>query len=229
LTTRSPSQIVSRITNSPIREFLFHNTDIRNLNSIAHFDAMFSCHRVDPTLSQQRRTTSITTSYQGQVFIANDQLKIHDSMMATGITKQAFRAYLDKHVFFWPTYSDCKRMYTSYVRRQPNNQRVIFKFRAFDLLLSNFSRTKICKYNSGSNPLNIHACSYRKGPHIFLPANDFEVVQRHDVPTSPTEIREVLVEGEVVNISRYIEKIYCPNINMLPVSWRGFYEHISAF
>lgn len=229
MTSYSPLQIVSTITNSSGRKFLFHNTDLRNIESIAYTDTLYSCQSVDPSLSYRRRTEAIAINFNGFKFVANDQLKIHDEMMAPGVSKKAFRTFLDKHVFFWATHTDCKRMYKSYERKQPKNKRVVFKFNASDLLLQNFPRVKLCKYNSGSNPLNIRACNYRKGPHIFLPARLFLSKHSDDVPTSPAQIREILIEEKVKHISKYIDTIYCHNKSDLPSHWKKFYKHISSF
>lgn len=72
--------VVTKITKSSKRKSLFHFTRVRNLPSIVHLDALYSCNKVDPTLSEsnERRIVTREIRFNGNVFIANAHLRIAD-------------------------------------------------------------------------------------------------------------------------------------------------------
>ena len=64
---------------------------------------------------------------------------------------------------------------------------------------------------------------------MFLPLDQFEIVRENDVPSKPSEIREVLVEKKVTNLSRYLQAIYCKNSKEIPEGWRNYAQSIQGF
>ncbi|WP_445671812.1 DUF7002 family protein [Paenibacillus sp. FSL R5-0378] len=64
-----------------------------------------------------------------------------------------------------------------------------------------YDNVELSKYDSGSSPRFPARCSYKKNMEMFLALGQFEIVQKNDVPTKPSEIREVLVQEEVTNLS----------------------------
>jgi hypothetical protein len=219
--------IIGKLTKSPLRKSLFHFTRSRNLPSIAHFDALFSCHAVEPSLSYRRRERSKFVDYRGYLFIANAHLRISDVVMHPDTTQEEFRSFLDKHVFLWPTKRNCQSMINTYIRREPNESFVVFEFDAAILLDDNFHTIKLSKYDSGSSPRFPSRCLYRKSLQMFLPLNQFGATKSRLVPAKPSEIHEILVLNELRNISKYIKAIYCKNITDIPEKWKKYTKNFT--
>lgn len=220
--------IVKKITNSSKRKSLFHFTRVRNLGSMAHLDALYACLTVDPSISNERRVVRKEIQFHGHVFVANAHLRIADQVMAPQTTHQEFHHYLDQHVFFWPTQRDCLKMLQIYSKREPDEAFAILQLDAEALLSDLYDAVKLSKYDSGSSPRYPNRCSYKKSLQMFLSLDQFEIAREHDVPTKPSEIREVLVEEKVMNLSQYLEAIYCERSAGIPKRWlknvRSFQE-----
>ncbi|MDQ0878453.1 hypothetical protein QFZ77_007112 [Paenibacillus sp. V4I3] len=221
--------VVKKITNSSKRKSLFHFTRVRNLPSIVHLDALYSCNKVDPTLSNERRIVSREIHFHGNVFIANAHLRIADQVMDAKTTHRQFHNYLDQHVFFWPTQRDCQKMLEIYSRREPDEAFAILQLDAHSLLCDFYDTVKLSKYDSGSSPRYPTRCSYKKSLQMFLPLDQFEIVRENDVPSKPSEIREVLVEEKVTNLSRYLQAVYCKNMEEIPERLRKYAQSFQDF
>ncbi|WP_168122441.1 hypothetical protein [Paenibacillus sp. HB172176] len=221
--------ILLKITKNKNRTALFHFTRMRNLPSIAHSDALFSCHAVDPELSAERRTSSREIQFRGKAFTANAHLRIADQVMDPGTTQQQFRQYLDKHVFFWPTRSDCLKMLTTYSRREPQEAFAILQLDAYSLIRDFYDSVKLTKYDSGSSPRYPNRCSYRKSLRMFLGIDQFEAIREHDMPSKPSDIREVLVEDRVTDLTHYLQAIYCNAIPDIPERWQRYRRPLDNF
>ncbi|TVY11351.1 DUF7002 family protein [Paenibacillus cremeus] len=221
--------VLTKITNSPKRKSLFHFTRVRNLLSMVQQDALYSSHQADPAWSNGRREVRREIHFHGQVYIANAHLRIADQMMAANTTHQQFYHYLDQHVFFWPTYRDCLKMLEMYSKREPQEAFAILQLDAYSLLFDYHNRVKLSKYDSGSSPRYANRCSYKKSLQMFLPLEQFEMVRENDVPTKPSEIREVLVEEKVTNLSRYLQAVYCNEMKEIPDGWRMYAQSLQDF
>ncbi|MDR6879380.1 DUF7002 family protein [Bacillus sp. 3255] len=221
--------IIKKITNSSKRKSLFHFTRARNLASIGHVNALYSCYRVDPALSNERRLWSREVDFYGNIFIANAHLRISDQVMDPKITQLEFYNYLDQHVFFWPTYRDCRKMLDIYSRREPDEDFAILQLEAHPLLCDFYDRVVLSKYDSGSSPRFPVHCSYKKSLDMFLAIDQFQLVQKNDVPTKPSEIREVLVREKVTNLSSYLGAVYCNDMEKVPEKWRPYAKLIRDF
>ncbi|MGO4272098.1 hypothetical protein AB4Z22_20040 [Paenibacillus sp. TAF58] len=107
-----------------------------------------------------------------------------------------------------------------YSRREPDEAFAILQLDAHSLLWDFYDTVKLSKYDSGSSPRYPTRCSYKKSLQMFLPLDQFEIERGNDVPSKPSEIREVLVEGKVPNLSRYLQAVYCQNMQEIPKRWR---------
>lgn len=221
--------VVNKITKSLKRKSLFHFTRVRNLPSIAHLDALYSCNKADPTLSNERRIVSREIHFHGNAFVANAHLRIADQVMDAKTTHQQFYNFLDQHVFFWPTQRDCQKMLEIYSKREPDEAFAILQLDAHSLLYDFYDTVKLSKYDSGSSPRYPSRCSYKKSLQMFLPLDQFEIVKESFLPSKPSEIREVLVEEKVTNLSRYLQAVYCKNIEEIPERLRKYAQSIQNF
>jgi hypothetical protein len=221
--------VVKKITNSSKRKSLFHFTRVRNLASIAHLDVLYACLEVDPSLSNERRVVRKEIQFHGHVFVANAHLRISDQVMDPQTTHEEFHTYLDQHVFFWPTQRDCLKMLQIYSKREPDEAFAILQLDAEALLSDCYDAVKLSKYDSGSSPRYPNRCSYKKSLQMFLPLNQFEIARENDVPTKPSEIREVLVEEKVPNLSQYLEAIYCESSEGLAARWLKYTQTFQEF
>lgn len=172
-------------------------------------------------MTHDRRLTSRQVNYLGFDITINAHLRISDSVMDPSTTLHQFRAYLDRHVFFWPTKRDCQKMLDTYMRREPHEAFAVLELNSRLLLSEYFDTVKLSKYDSGSSPRFPTRCSYKKSLHMFLPLPQFETVRNHVVPAKPSEIKEVLVEGKVNDLSRYLQAIYCNHEEDIPKRWRN--------
>lgn len=211
--------IVTAITKAKNRQSLFHFTRAGNLPAIAHFDALLSSSQANRGTSGERRLKPVNVNYNGQSIIVNTHLRIPDSMIDPATTLEQFRACLDRHVFFWPTLKDCQKMMDTYARREPDERFAVLEFDAYALMAGHYSAVRLSKYDSGSSPRYPNLCSYRKSPAMFLPLYRFQLVLNNLVPGKPSEIREVLVEDRVMNVSEYLKAVYVDQVEDVPKRW----------
>jgi hypothetical protein len=221
LMERSMSEaIVTAITKAKNRALLYHFTRVRNLPAIAHFDALLSSYSLYSHHAGERRSVAKEVIYNHYLITINAHLKIPDRMIDAATTQEQFRACLDRHVFFWPTLKDCQKMLDTYSRREPDEEFAILAFDAFSLMLEHYQAVKLSKYDSGSSPRFPARCSYRKSPEMFLPINDFKRRINNTVPTKASEIKEVLLEEQLIHITKYLRTIYIQDGNGIPERWR---------
>ncbi|WP_141335641.1 MULTISPECIES: hypothetical protein [unclassified Paenibacillus] len=212
--------VITAITKATSRKSLYHFTRVRNLPAIAHFDALLSSYNLNPHGAGERRSEAKEVNYHEYSVTINAHLRIPDSMIDAETTQEQFRACLDRHVFFWPTLKDCQKMMDTYTRREPDERFAILEFDAYFLLLEHYSAVKLSKYDSGSSPRFPTLCSYKKSPDMFLPLNGFKIILNNIVPTKASEIREVLIEDQVINVSKYLRAVYVDNCKVIPECWR---------
>ncbi|TNJ67708.1 hypothetical protein FE784_02815 [Paenibacillus hemerocallicola] len=212
--------IVAAITKTTNRRSLFHFTRADNLLAIARLDSLLSSSRIDPGLTGERRLQAMKVTSDKYSITINAHLKIPDIMMDASITQEQFRTCLDRHVFFWPTLKDCRKMMDTYARREPEERFAVLEFDAYFLMTGHFSAVKLSKYDSGSAPRFPKTCSYRKSLEMFLPLDQFKLVSGSIVPTKASEIREVLIEDRVMNVSDYLQAVYVDRCEDAPMLWR---------
>lgn len=212
---------VTAITKTSGRKSLFHFTRVANLSAIAHFDALLSSYQLNSQNSGERRLTTQNIMIDEYSITLNAHLKIPDSMMDTAVTQKQFRAYLDRHIFFWPTLADCRKMISSYERREPHERFAVLTFDAFALLSHYASTVKLSKYDSGSAPRYPTRCHYKKSLDMFLPLSSYKIVLNNTVPARASEIKEVLIKDRVNDISRYLQAVYVDHCEDTPDHWRN--------
>ncbi|TXK85192.1 DUF7002 family protein [Paenibacillus sp. N3.4] len=213
--------VITAITKAMNRQSLYHFTRRRNLPAIAHFDALLSSYHINPLLPGERRLEIKEVNVDEQLMTINAHLRIPDSMLEVGITQEQFRACLDRHVFFWPTKKDCRKMLDTYARREPDEGFAVLEFDAYSLLTAYYSSVKLSKYDSGSSPRFPKHCFYKKSLDMFLPIDNFKSVWNHTIPTKPSEIREVLIEERVSNVSHYLRTVYVDHSELIPERWKS--------
>lgn len=219
--------ILESITKSPLRRSLYHFTRARNLPAIAELDGLYASARLDPDYAQGiRRETLHQAQYKGLPVWLNAHLRIVPGAMAPDTTLEQFRACLDRHVFLWPTVRDCLAMYIMYSRREPGETFAVLKFSAYDLLRDNFGRIRLSKYDSGSSPRYPHRMSYRKSSEMLLPLGQFIQAAGPSIPHKPSEIKEVLVEDQLIPVSRYLQTVYCSDPGQVPEVWKMIVNQI---
>ncbi|MFC6651819.1 DUF7002 family protein [Paenibacillus rhizoplanae] len=213
--------LIAAITKSPLRTSLYHFTRARNLPAMAALDALYAPAVLSPGhAAGLRRTTTLQVEYGGQTAMLNAHLRITPEAMDPYTTPEEFRRCLDRHVFLWPTWRDCLAMAAMYSRREPDESFAILQFSAPELLTGQFDRIRLSKYDSGSSPRFPHRMSYRKSCGMLLPLAEFMSIARRDIPTKPSEIKEVLVEGQLSPLSRYLQAVYCSEIQRVPEIWQ---------
>ncbi|MFF2907246.1 DUF7002 family protein [Paenibacillus sp. NPDC057934] len=221
--------IVADITKSPLRRSLYHFTRARNLQAIAHFDALYPPSVIAPHLSKgKRRSEKHSTLFNEQAVILNAHLRITDEAMDPDTTPEQFRACLDRHVFLWPTKRDCLAMLGMYSRREPDESFAILQLDAAALLTDHFGIIALSKYDSGSSPRYPHRMSYRKSCKMFLPLNRFRQSTATFVPGKPSEIKEVLVAGPLTPLSKYLQTVYCTAESLVPQRWKALAETLAV-
>lgn len=201
-------QVIADITKSPNRRSLFHFTRVRNLPAIAHYDALLSSFTIHPGHIGERRSEPLELTVGDYAITINPHLRIANGMLEPSITLQQFRAALDRHVFFWPTWQDCQKMLDTYSRREPKERFAILEFDAYALLMAHFSAAKLSKYDSGSSPRYPQHCSYKKSPEMWLPLEDYKRVKKATVPVRASEVKEVLIEDRVSGLSKHLKAIH---------------------
>ncbi|MNI40028.1 hypothetical protein D3C73_942270 [compost metagenome] len=212
--------VVSTITKSKGRKSLFHFTRVRNLPSMAHFDALWSSNQINPHSTGKRRLKAMEVNDGEHAFTINAHLRILDRLFDAATTQEQFRSYLDRHVFLWPTLKDCQKMMATYARREPHERFSVLEFDAHSLISELRATVKLSKYDSGSSPRFPNRCSYKKSLAMFLPLDSFKVVLNNLVPTKASEIREVLIEDRIMNISTYLTAVYIDHSEDVPECWR---------
>jgi hypothetical protein len=213
--------VVTTITKAKSRKCLFHFTRVRNLPAIAHFDALLSSYKINPFFTGDRRLKAEKVNYYEYSITINAHLRISNSMFDATITQEQFRACLDRHVFFWPTLRDCQKMMGTYARRESDEGFAVLEFDAYSLLSEHYSAVKLSKYDSGSSPRFPTRCSYKKSLDMLLPINQFKIVLNNSVPTKASEIREILIEGQVNSVSKYLQSVYVDKCEDAPECWRS--------
>jgi hypothetical protein len=220
--------IVSAVIRPKGRRSLFHFTRAANLPVMAHFDAMMSSFRLNPSdTGKERRLQPSTVAYGGQAVTINAHLRIADRMMEQGTTQEEFRHVLNRHVFFWPTLKDCRMMMDTYGRREPEGSFAVLELDAGALLSGHYSAVKLSKYDSGSSPRFPASCSYRKSPDMFLPLDSFMARADHTVPVKASEIKEVLVEDMVTELTKYLLAVYADRREDVPERWRLLFKPLA--
>lgn len=219
--------VIAAVTNSKGRKSLFHFTRASNLMAIAHLDALLSSTRINPEFEGERRLLAKNVSYGDFSITINAHLKIVDSMIDAATTQEQFRACLDRHVFFWPTLRDCKKMVDTYARREPDEGFAVLEFDAHSLLSEYYDAVKLSKYDSGSSPRFPAHCSYKKSPDMFLPLEHFNTVISSLVPVKASEIREVLIEDRVMDVSKHLRAVYLHNRELLPDCWQSLMKPLA--
>ena len=217
--------LIDAITKSPLRSSLYHFTRAANLPAIAALDSLYSSAMLSPAHADgERRTTTHQISYAGQNAVLNAHLRIRPEAMAPGTTAEEFRRCLDRHVFLWPTWRDCLAMAAMYSRREPGEPFAVLKLDARQVLSAHFTRIRLSKYDSGSSPRFPHRMLYRKSCAKLLPLTKFMSSTGQAIPSKPSEIKEVLVEGKLSPISHYLQTIYCSQPQLVPEIWQPVCE-----
>lgn len=212
--------IVDEITRTKSRKSLFHFTRAKNLTAIADLDTLLSSSQINPYNAGERRLRAMKVKYDEYSITINAHLRIPDQMIDPTTTQEEFRACLDRHVFFWPTLKDCQKMIETYMRREPEERFAVLVFDAYSLMTEYHSAVRLTKYDSGSAPRFPKHCSYKKSLEMFLPLDQFKTVSNNIVPGKASEIREVLIEDMVENITDFLQAIYVNHCEDLPMDWR---------
>ncbi|WP_409346728.1 DUF7002 family protein [Paenibacillus sp. MBLB4367] len=212
--------VIATITKAKSRQSLYHFTRARNLPVIAHFDALLSSNCTNPASAGERRTKAMQVNYENYSITINAHLRIPDRMIDAASSQEQFRTCLDRHVFFWPTRKDCRKMMDTYARREPDERFAVLEFDAHSLIMEHYAAVKLSKYDSGSAPRFPASCSYKKSPEMFLPISSFKRIMNNTVPTVPSEIREVLIEDRVMNVSKHLRAVYAGDCQTIPERWK---------
>ncbi|MGG6311666.1 DUF7002 family protein [Paenibacillus macerans] len=221
--------IIAAITKAKGRKSLYHFTRTGNLPAMAHDDALLSSYRIHPQAAGIRRVNPVTTRWGGLDRTVNANLRIPASMIDESSTLDEFRNYLDRHVFFWPTLNDCRKMLETYTRREPEESFAVLEFDAASLLAEHAADVKLSKYDSGSSPRFPARCSYKKSPDMFVPMSLFGMPTKSSVPTRASDIREVLVEGQVKHLARHLKSVYVSPVEAVPPAWAGIARPLGNF
>lgn len=208
------------------RPLLYHFTRMSNLASITASDQLLSASALCPQSSLERRRSPVEVSRMHGTATLNPHLRIADSMMEEGVTQEEFRSWLNRHVFFWPTAKDCRKMLEVYRRREPDGRFCVLALDTGAFLAAHYSDVRVTKYDSGSSPRFPHRCSYRKSPRMFLPLEQFMSVDRPDVPIAVGEIREVLVDSRVLGVTSLLRAVFAPPAGELPSDWNGVRRYL---
>ncbi|MCC2684340.1 MAG: hypothetical protein K0R75_1239 [Paenibacillaceae bacterium] len=223
------SENIFAITKSAGRKSVYHFTRAKNLSSIAHFDSLWSSHRILPDSNGERRLATKEVCIGPFELKVNPHLRIPANLMEEDCTVEQFRAFLDRHVFFWPTRQDCLKMLTTYQRREPSEHFAILELEASPLLMAHWKSVRLSKYDSGSSPRFPKNCNYRKSPAMFVPLADFGRKTNNSIPVKPSEIKEILIENETSSITHFLRALYCDHPEDIPSEWLGLSKSIRQF
>lgn len=221
------TRVIHAMTRSKGRKRLYHMTRAENLPLIEQMNRLLSSQQLAPHLSGMLREQPITTVYEPFTVTLNAHLHIPESMMATGVSRLAFHAFLDRHVFCWPTIRECQYMIASYARREPGQPVCVLELDAAALLQDHAERVKLSRYDSGSAPRYPQRCNYRKSPAMFLKLDELGQRQETWLPSKPSDIREVLIEDSIDQLSKYLFHIYSTNQEAIPACWRPLWRPLS--
>jgi hypothetical protein len=209
------------ITKSAGRKSVYHFTRAKNLSAIAHFDSLWSSHRILPDSEGERRLATREVCFGRFEITVNPHLRIPADLMEGDCTVEQFRAFLDRHVFFWPTRQDCLKMLTTYQRREPSEHFAVLELEASPLLLAHWKSVRLSKYDSGSSPRFPKNCMYRKSPDMLVPLADFGHKNNYSIPVKPSEIKEILIENQACSITHFLKAVYSDNLIDIPSDWSG--------
>ncbi|KPV45694.1 DUF7002 family protein [Alicyclobacillus ferrooxydans] len=115
-------RIVQRITNTPKRKSLYHFTRVDNLASIAASGALYASDVIQTNPNGERRPRTEIHEIDDHQVILNAHLQISPDIMDADTSVGQFRAFLDEHVFLWPTLRLYQQMLQMYTRREPGEQ-----------------------------------------------------------------------------------------------------------
>lgn len=222
-------EVITAVTKSKGRKSLYHFTRTGNLPSIASSDNLWSSSQMSPAWIGKRRLQPVKVPAGEYEMTINANLRIAESMIGEGTTLEEFRAYLDRHVFFWPTVRDCRKMMATYARREPGESFAILEFDAVSLLAEHASSVKLSKYDSGSTPRYPGRSSYKKSPDMFLPLGAFPNPATGSTPARASEIREVLIERRVQHVSRHLKAVFAFPVEAVPHVWSGLARPLGDF
>lgn len=62
---------------------------------------------------------------------------------------------------------------------------------------------------------------------MFLPLDEFMIELNNLVPTKASEIREILIEGQVTSVSKYLQSVYVNTSEDVPERWRSLTQLLS--
>ncbi|WP_379129525.1 DUF7002 family protein [Paenibacillus sp. sgz500958] len=213
--------IIAAVTKGRNRSVLYHFTRARNLQAISALNTLYSSVGIKTGSAGERRLKAETTVYRGYPVTINSHLRIADSMIDAGTTVEQFRACLDRHIFFWPTLKDCRKMMDTYGRREPEEHFAVLAMDASSLIYDHFDSVKLSKYDSGSSPRFPSRCSYRKSPEMLLPISLFQRSADSRVPAKSSDVKEILVEDQVNHVSAYLQAVYTPELSDVSEAWRN--------
>ncbi|CAM3463577.1 hypothetical protein PALU110988_23915 [Paenibacillus lupini] len=215
---------IALITKSAGRKLAFHFTRASNLQAIAHFDSLWSSQHLLPDSMGERRTSAEEVRHEGASITVNSHLRIPASMMEANCTVEEFRAFIDRHVFFWPTRRECLKMLTTYMKREPSERFAVLELDASELLRVHEKAVRFSKYDSGSSPRFPKNCTYKKSPSMFVSLAEFGRRTDHAVPVKPSEIKEILIEEQARSITRLLKSVYVKNSDDVPSEWLKHYK-----
>ncbi|MBB6669096.1 DUF7002 family protein [Cohnella nanjingensis] len=225
---RRAEAVVADVTRAKGRKTLYHFTRGTNLPAMARRDALLSSYTLYPHEAGVRREKPLVLRDPECRATLNAHLRIPEHMIEAGYTLAEFRASLDRHVFFWPTVRDCRKMWETYSKREPEETFAILACDAHALLLNHYRAAKLSKYDSGSAPRFPHLCTYKKSPDMFLPLSEFGCVLQSNVPGKASEIREFLVEDKIINLVKYMQAVYVTDFRIVPENWRALAKPVET-
>lgn len=220
------TEVLRQITSTSKRKSLFHFTRVHNLASMASSDALNASNVVHPNPEGERRTEIKRYQSNGNDVILNAHLKISTDMMDADTNVGEFRAFLDQHVFLWPTLRLCQTMLNKYSQREPSEKFAVLQLDAYPFLFDHYDQVRLCKYDAGSMPRYPKRTSYRKTLRMFLPLDEFRERGDSLVPRIPSQIHEILVHNSVSSLHSYLQEVYCEDIKDVPKSWTHLFRSL---
>src|ERR1044072_7187388 len=121
-----------------LRQYLYHITDERNLNSIVQQGKLLSTVKIANSVELENREAFLRTRRVGHKIIGNknkiysirDQDPLFKNIVIKNLEKgwtfEDFVFYLNSHVFFWATEKDLRTHYKRYENQ--NEFPIILKF-----------------------------------------------------------------------------------------------------
>jgi hypothetical protein len=167
------------------RPFLYHLTDVRNLELIKTNGLLLSTKsivdksRMDTndkiSFIRNRRQFHSTVEIDNQTYFIRDQKPISLTNLQKCLTNDwstgDFLQHLNSRVFFWPTIARLERHYNRYQTEKP----VIIKVSS-RLLLELNPNADFCRLNSGATRSNsyLDGAPPKRGIETFLPADMYD-------------------------------------------------------